>query len=107
MLAPARRPAAGPKPWPHIVFLALAVVTLLRADEGLWPYNQFPTSAVKEKHGFDVPVGFLDRLRLASVRVGGESGSFVSGNGLLLTTRAVVGGCVKNDAFLAADTAAE
>jgi hypothetical protein len=80
---------------------------VVRADEGLWPYNQFPAQALKEKHGFDAPVGFLDRLRLASVRIGGESGSFVSPNGLLLTTRAVVGGCVKNDAFLAADTAAE
>jgi hypothetical protein len=86
--------------------VALLLPTV-RADEGLWPYNQFPSQALKEKHGFEAPAGFLDRLRLASVRIGGESGSFVSPNGLLLTTRESAGGCVKNDAFLATETAAE
>jgi hypothetical protein len=79
----------------------------VRADEGLWPYNQFPAQALKEKHGFDVLAGFLDQLRLASVRIGGQSGSFVSAKGLLLTTREVAGGCVNNDAFPAADGATE
>jgi len=88
--------------------LALAVVSLsAQADEGLWPYNQFPQQALKDKHGFEAPAGFLDRLRLASVRIGGESGAFVSANGLLLTTREVAGSCATNDAFTAPDPAAE
>ncbi len=88
--------------------LALAVVSLsAQADEGLWPYNQFPQQAIKEKHGFEAPAGFLDQLRLSSVRIGGQSGSFVSSNGLLLTTRQVAGGCATNDAFTAPDPAAE
>jgi hypothetical protein len=90
----------------RLVLVAL-VLPAARADEGLWPYNQFPAQALKEKHRFEAPAGFLDRLRLASVRVGGESGSFVSSKGLLLTARDVVGGCVKNDVFLATETAAE
>lgn len=86
---------------------AALLLPVVRADEGLWPYNQFPQQTLKEKHGFEAPAGFLDQLRVASVRIGGESGAFVSPNGLLLTDRQVAGGCVKNDAFLAPDSAAE
>jgi hypothetical protein len=90
----------------RLVLLAL-LLPALHADEGLWPYNQFPQQALKEKHSFEAPAGFLDQLRSASARIGGESGAFVSPNGLLLTDRQVAGGCVKNDAFLAPDTASE
>jgi hypothetical protein len=76
-----------------VAFLAFTSPTI-RADEGLWPYNQFPQDALKEKRGFEAPAGFLDQLRLASVRIGTDSGSFVSPNGLLLTTRQVAGGCL-------------
>jgi hypothetical protein len=70
----------------------------LAGDEGLWPYNQFPRSAIQQKYGFDVPPGFLDRLRLASVRIGpgSVSGSFVSTNGLLLTSRQAAAGCLSS-----------
>jgi hypothetical protein len=64
------------------------------AGEGLWPYNQFPKDSVKQKLGFDVEPAFLDRLRLASVMLPGGSGSFVSGAGLLLTTRALAADCL-------------
>jgi hypothetical protein len=75
----------------------------LAGDEGLWPYNQFPQAAIKQKYGLDVPEGFLDRLRLASVRItsgeigsGSVSGSFVSPNGLLLTSRQAAAGCLSS-----------
>jgi hypothetical protein len=87
------------------------------ADEGLWLWNQFPADSVKQKHDFDVTPAFLDELRLASVRIGGESGSFVSSGGLILTTRQVANGCLTSagrtghdllqDGFLAADGASE
>ena len=66
----------------------------LLADEGLWPYNQFPTAAVKQKYGLNVEAGFLDHLRLASVKIGSGTGSFVGPNGLLLTNRQIAGGCL-------------
>jgi Peptidase S46 len=88
-----------------------------RADEGLWLWNQFPTDTVKQKHEFNVTPAFLDNLRLASVRIGGETGSFVSSGGLILTTRQVANGCLAaatrtgkdllQDGFIAADTASE
>jgi hypothetical protein len=89
----------------------------LLADEGMWPYNQFPKEAIKQKREFDVPADFLDNLRLASVKLssvsgpGGGSGAFVSSNGLLLTNQHLIGGCLTNDSrkdgFYAATQAAE
>lgn len=63
----------------------LALVLPGWADEGMWLYNQFPTAAVKEKHGFEVAPAFLDHLRLATVRIGGGAGAFVSPHGLIIT----------------------
>ncbi len=60
----------------------------LLADEGMWPYNQFP----KDKAG--VTTEFLDNLRLASVQIAGGSGSFVSPNGLILTNQHLVANCL-------------
>src|SRR5580692_5408296 len=106
----------------RIVLLAILIslagpVLPARADEGLWLWNQFPAESIKQKHDFDVTTAFLDELRLASVRIGGESGSFVSSGGLILTTRQVANGCLASagrpgrdllqDGFLAADTASE
>ena len=65
----------------------LLLICLL-ADEGMWPYNQFP----KDKAG--VSSEFLDNLRLASVQVAGGSGAFVSPNGLILTNQHLVAGCL-------------
>jgi hypothetical protein len=68
----------------------LLLVSLL-ADEGMWPYNQFPADKAN--------VAFLDHLRLSSVQIGGGSGSFVSPNGLLLTNQHLVANCAGKDAF--------
>jgi hypothetical protein len=87
------------------------------AGEGLWPYNQFPKDTVKQKLGFEVDAAFLDHLRLASVRLAGGSGSFVSPAGLILTTRQLAANCLSSlstpehdyfrDGFQAATQAAE
>jgi hypothetical protein len=92
--------------------LICALTLSLNADEGMWPFNQFPQDAVKQKHGFDASNAFLDNLRLASVRIGGGSGSFVSANGLVLTTQQATAGCLTkhdrvNDGFYAADASGE
>ena len=106
---------------PVVRYSALLFVSLLAlpapADEGLWLYNQFPTATVKQKHGFDVEAAFLDRLRLASVKIGSGSGAFVSPGGLLLTSRQIAGACLAGisssqrnyfqDGFQAPDQASE
>jgi hypothetical protein len=72
----------------------LVLALPLAADEGTWLLNQFPTDAVKQKYNFDVTGQFLDNLRVASVRIGGGSGAFVSSTGLLLTNQHLITGCL-------------
>jgi hypothetical protein len=67
--------------------LTLLLISLL-ADEGMWTYNQFPKDKV------NVTTEFLDSLRLASLQIGGGSGSFVSPNGLILTNQHLVMNCL-------------
>ena len=75
------------------LLLACAVALPALADEGLWPYNQFPADAVK-KLGFDSGAAFLDHLRLSSVKMPGGSGAFVSASGLILTSRQIANACL-------------
>ena len=77
-----------------VLFLVCALAPLARADEGLWPYNQFPAATV-QKRGVEADTAFLDRIRLASVKLGNGSAGFVSPNGLLLTSRQVAGACLQ------------
>ncbi|MFN2371864.1 MAG: S46 family peptidase [Candidatus Krumholzibacteriia bacterium] len=77
--------------------LAAAVFCLLpagalRADEGMWTFDNPPTAQLAERHGFTPTAPWLDHLRLAAVKVGGGSGSFVSPEGLLLTNAHVARG---------------
>jgi hypothetical protein len=77
----------------RLLFLcALALPAV--ADEGMWLFNQFPKDQVKEKYGFEVTDPFLENLRLASMRIGGGSGSFVSPDGLVFTNHHVASDCI-------------
>src|SRR4051794_19436362 len=77
-----------------VLFTALALP--LAADEGMWLFNTFPTSTVKEKYAVDVTPQFLEHLRLSSVHIGPATGAgaFVSPNGLILTTRRLIADCL-------------
>jgi hypothetical protein len=70
--------------------LIAAPALLLHGDEGMWTFDNVPRALIKQKYGFDVTDEWLERVRLASVRVGdGGSGSFVSPDGLLFTNQHV------------------
>ncbi len=102
--------------WTTILF-AWMCITPGGADEGIWPYPQFPKDAVQQKYNFEVTGQFLDNLRLASARIGSGSGAFISPKGLLLTNQHVVSGCLAkissghndylHDGFYAASELAE
>ena len=76
------------------ILLLCALVLPAAADEGMWLFNNFPKDRVKEKYSFDVTGAFLDHLRLASVRIGNGSGSFVSPNGLIFTNHHIASECI-------------
>jgi len=66
------------------------------ADEGMWTYNNFPSSKVKEKYGFEPTQEWLDKVRLSSARLaGGCSASFVSPDGLVMTNHHCARGCIE------------
>ncbi len=66
--------------------LLLALAVSASADEGMWLYTAPPRAQIKAKYGFDLTDAWLDNLMKSSVRfISGGSGSFVSGDGLVIT----------------------
>lgn len=70
-----------------------AVFTLslsVRAEEGMWLFSNPPHQQLKDKYNFDATAPWLNHLMKASVRFNsGGSGSFVSGDGLVITNHHV------------------
>ncbi len=79
--------------WLLPLALVLTALTLVRADEGMWTFDNPPLKQLKERYGFEPTKEWLDHVRLSSVRFNdGGSGSFVSPNGLVLTNHHVARG---------------
>jgi hypothetical protein len=72
---------------------ALSISVALRADEGMWTFDNPPVKQLQEKYHFTPTQEWLDHVRLSCVRLNdGGSGSFVSPHGLLLTNHHVARG---------------
>src|ERR1700677_1247868 len=70
----------------------------LRAEEGMWTFDNPPTKQLKDQYNFTPTQQWLDHVRLSSVRLNdGGSGSFVSPHGLLLTNHHVARGQLQKD----------
>ncbi len=78
---------------PLVLGLAVAT-TAARADEGMWTFDNFPSALVRERYGVEIDDEWLDRIRLATVRLSGCTGSFVSASGLILTNHHCVASCL-------------
>src|SRR5271163_523105 len=66
--------------------LLAASIVPAKADEGMWLFSSPPRERIQAAYGFKVDDAWLDHLMGSSVRLNsGGSGSFVSGDGLLLT----------------------
>src|SRR3984957_585649 len=64
------------------------------ADEGMWTFDNFPASTVKQRYGADITPAWLDRVRLATVRLSNCTATFVSPSGLMLTNHHCVESCL-------------
>ncbi|MCE1228792.1 MAG: S46 family peptidase [Firmicutes bacterium] len=67
----------------------------LRADEGMWTFDNLPLKKMKAAYGFAPDQAWLDHVRLSALHFGGGSGSFVSADGLAITNHHVGRGWIQ------------
>lgn len=78
------------------LLLGLVVPGRAQADEGMWPLNMAPTKAIRAKYEVELNDAWLEHVMRASLRFNnGGSGSFVSGQGLVLTNHHVGSECIQ------------
>jgi len=92
---------------PRPLILSLLAFSLaapaLKAEEGMWTFDNLPTKAIQAKHGWSPDQAWLDHVRLSSLRFPGGSGSFVSRDGLVLTNHHVGRGWIQRVSSKEAD----
>lgn len=70
--------------------LIVLTTSTIRADEGMWLFNDLPVEHLKKTYGFEPTDEWANHIMLSSVRFNvGGSGSFVSSSGLVLTNHHV------------------
>jgi hypothetical protein len=77
-----------------LLLLLLVAGSAARADEGMWTPDNFPKALVKQKLGVDVTDAWLEKVRLATTRISGCTGSFISPDGLMVTNDHCSWGCL-------------
>jgi hypothetical protein len=83
--------------------LLLATLPVLRADEGMWTFDNIPAKQIKAKYGVDLDAAWLKNLQLATVRFPGGTGAFVSREGLVVTNHHVGRGAIAQVSSAQAD----
>ena len=79
-----------------LLIACLASPLAMRAEEGMWTFDNFPAKTVATKYGFTASQAWLDHVRASSLRIaGGCSASFVSPQGLVMTNHHCVVDCVE------------
>ena len=76
-----------------LLVLFISSVPVAFGDEGMWTFDNPPLKQWKDRYNFEPTKEWLDKVRLASVRLNdGGSASFVSPNGLIITNQHVASG---------------
>ena len=78
-----------------VILSFLLSVPLTFADEGMWTYDNPPLKQWKERYGFEPTKEWMERVRLASVKLGGGSAGFVSPNGLIATNHHIAAASIE------------
>jgi V8-like Glu-specific endopeptidase len=82
---------------PLVGACALVFAAEAHAEEGMWTFDAVPEARVEQSLGVKIDRGWLDHLRLASVRLtAGCSAALVSREGLALTNQHCLLGCVQS-----------
>src|SRR5690348_4006657 len=75
--------------------LCLCAAWPLQAEEGMWTFDNLPMKEMQSQYGFTPSQAWLEHVQLAAVRISdGCSGAFVSADGLMITNRHCVDGCI-------------
>ncbi|HMN45464.1 MAG TPA: S46 family peptidase [Povalibacter sp.] len=78
-----------------ILFSLLMATGIAHADEGMWTTFNFPKAAVKQKYNVDIDDAWLKKVQRATTRhESGCTGSFISGDGLVMTNHHCVVECL-------------
>ncbi|HEY3399637.1 MAG TPA: S46 family peptidase [Geothrix sp.] len=81
----------------------LLALPALRADEGMWTFDNIPAQKIKASYGVDLDAAWLKNLQLATVRFPGGTGAFVSRDGLVVTNHHVGRGAIAQVSSAKAD----
>ncbi|WP_292062669.1 S46 family peptidase [Brevundimonas sp. UBA7664] len=76
--------------------LTLAAGSAVKAEEGMWTFDNFPIARANATLGTNIDQAWLDRVRLSSAKFGGCSAGIVSAEGLVMTNNHCVATCVAN-----------
>src|SRR5688572_17052236 len=78
-----------------VATLAALAALPAAADEGMWTFENPPAAAIEQKYGARLDGAWLNRVREATVRLEtGCTGSFISGDGLILTNHHCAEECI-------------
>jgi hypothetical protein len=78
-----------------LLLLAACAASLpASANEGMWTFDNFPASAVRQSFGADITPAWLDQVRLSTLRLTNCTASFVSRQGLILTNHHCIESCL-------------
>jgi hypothetical protein len=76
------------------VVLTIVVSSAAHCDEGMWTFDHFPAETVNKSYGVDITPGWLDHVRLSTVRLTNCTASFVSPDGLMITNHHCLESCL-------------
>jgi hypothetical protein len=88
-------PLEFPMKFAPVATLAALAALPAAADEGMWTFDNPPAATIEQKYGAKLDAAWLKQVREATVRLEtGCTGSFISGDGLILTNHHCAEACI-------------